>query len=158
MLGRYVKAQLFVLLCGGLVGPLFLVVYFALGAEMRPYIGWMFWVGLLITAADVLIAIGLASYRAKSDAISKMLEANGVLALGSATYCLYLLHFNTFVLIHNHHLPERLHFARWDPWVSYVVVILFALAARKWIEHPCQKWIGNQWKRRKESRRLAAAV
>jgi hypothetical protein len=85
MLGRYVKAQLFVLLCGGLVGPLFLVVYFALGVEMRPYIGWMFWVGLLITAADVLIAIGLASYRAKSDAISKMLEANGVLALAQVT-------------------------------------------------------------------------
>ena len=31
MLGRYLKSQIMVLLCGGLVGPIFLVVYFALG-------------------------------------------------------------------------------------------------------------------------------
>jgi hypothetical protein len=85
MLGRYVKSQLMVLLCGGLVGPIFLAVYFALGEGTRPYIAWMFWVGLLITAADVLIAIALASYGAKSDATTKMLEANGVLALGHVT-------------------------------------------------------------------------
>jgi putative oligomerization/nucleic acid binding protein len=81
MVGRYVKAQLMVLLCGGLVGPIFLAVYFALGADMQPYIGWMLWVGLFITVADVLVAIALANFRAKADATSKMLEANGVLAL-----------------------------------------------------------------------------
>jgi hypothetical protein len=85
MLGRYVKSQLMVLLCGGLVGPIFLAVYFALGEGARPYIAWMFWVGLLITAADVLIAIALASYGAKSDATTKMLEADGVLALAHVT-------------------------------------------------------------------------
>ncbi len=31
MLWRYVKVQLMVLLCGGLVGPIFLAVYFGLG-------------------------------------------------------------------------------------------------------------------------------
>ena len=46
MLGRYLKAQMTVLLFGGLVGPIFLIVYFALGPFARPYIGWMFWVGL----------------------------------------------------------------------------------------------------------------
>ena len=85
MLGRYVKAQLMVLLCGGLVGPIFLGVYFFLGAAARPYIVWMFWVGLLITAADVLIALALASYGAKSDAKRKALEATGVLALAQVT-------------------------------------------------------------------------
>jgi Short C-terminal domain len=78
MLWRYIKAQLWVLLCGGLVGPIFLAVYFAIG----PIVGqWMFWVGLLITAADVLIALALASYSAKSSAKSHALEQNGVLAL-----------------------------------------------------------------------------
>ena len=81
MLGRYVKAQLMVLLCGGLVGPIFLVVYFALGEVTRPYLGWMFWVGLFVTAADVLVAIALASRGAKSAAATKRLEATGVLAL-----------------------------------------------------------------------------
>lgn len=85
MLGRYVKAQLIVLLCGGLVGPIFLGVYFALGTAARPYIGWMFWTGLLITAADVLIALALANYGVKSDSKTRMLEANGVLALGHVT-------------------------------------------------------------------------
>ena len=85
MLGRYVKAQLMVLLCGGLVGPIFLAVYFALGESARPYIQWMFWVGLLITAADVLIAIALANFNAKSAAKTQMLEASGVLALAQVT-------------------------------------------------------------------------
>ena len=50
---RYVKIQLFVLLCG-IVGPIFLVIYFATGAD--PMMRWMFWTGLLVTAIDVLIA------------------------------------------------------------------------------------------------------
>jgi hypothetical protein len=78
MLGRYIKAQLWVLLCGGLVGPIFLAVYFVVG----PIVGqWMFWVGLLITAADVLIALALAGYTAKSAAKTQALEQSGVLAL-----------------------------------------------------------------------------
>ncbi len=61
MLARYLKAQLVVLLCGGLVGPIFLVVYFTLG--LGSLLQWMFYVGLLITVADVLIALALANYR-----------------------------------------------------------------------------------------------
>jgi hypothetical protein len=83
MLGRYLKSQIMVLLCGGLVGPIFLVVYFALG--QMSIIKWMFYVGLLITAADVLIALALANYSAKSDAKTKQLEASGVLALAQVT-------------------------------------------------------------------------
>ena len=30
MLARYLKAQIIVLICGGLVGPIFLITYFAL--------------------------------------------------------------------------------------------------------------------------------
>ena len=49
MLGRYIKSQIWVLVCGGLVGPIFLAVYFATGQSVL--LKWMFWVGLLITAA-----------------------------------------------------------------------------------------------------------
>jgi hypothetical protein len=45
----------------------------------------MFYVGLLITAADVLIALALANFGAKSDAKTQMLEATGVLALAQVT-------------------------------------------------------------------------
>lgn len=79
MLWRYVKAQGMVLLCGGLVGPIFLGVYFATGQSglMR----WMFWVGLLVTAVDVLAALAIAGYGAKAQAKSDQLEAHGVLGL-----------------------------------------------------------------------------
>jgi len=80
MLGRYLKAQLIVLLCGGLVGPIFLIVYFAIGEQWRS-IDWMFYVGLLITAVDVLVALAIANYGAKSSAKSAALEQNGVLAI-----------------------------------------------------------------------------
>src|SRR6476659_600569 len=79
MLGRYIKSQIIVLICGGLVGPIFLAVYFATGQS--GLLKWMFWVGLLITAADVLIALALANFGAKSDAKTQALEQSGVLAL-----------------------------------------------------------------------------
>lgn len=86
MLGRYVKAQLMVLLCGGIVGPIFLGVYFTVGRGMfADSMRWMFWTGLLITAIDVLVAIALANYGAKAAAKTQMLEANGVLALAQVT-------------------------------------------------------------------------
>ena len=60
MLARYIKMQLLVLLCGGLVGPIFLVVYFTLG--LGSLMSWMFYVGLFITVADVLVALGLTNW------------------------------------------------------------------------------------------------
>ena len=83
MLARYLKTQLVVLLCGGLVGPIFLVVYFTLG--LGSMLQWMFYVGLLITVADVLIALALTNYGAKSAAKSVLLEQHGVLALAQIT-------------------------------------------------------------------------
>ena len=80
---RYLKAQGVVLLCGGLVGPIFLAVYFLFGTD--PLLKWMFWWGLLVTAAGVLIALALANYGAKSAATSQFLESAGVLALAQIT-------------------------------------------------------------------------
>jgi hypothetical protein len=83
MLARYLKFQLLVLLCGGLVGPAFVIVYFATGQS--SLLQWMFFVGLFITALDVLIALALANYSAKSAATSATLEQSGVLALAQIT-------------------------------------------------------------------------
>ncbi|MGB7504216.1 MAG: SHOCT domain-containing protein, partial [Mycobacterium sp.] len=75
---QYVRVQLFVLLCG-IVGPIFLVIYFAAGAD--PLLSWMFWTGLLITAVDVLIALAITGFRSKKAAETEALESSGVLAL-----------------------------------------------------------------------------
>lgn len=82
MLWRYIKVQAFVLLCG-IVGPIFLVTYFATGAD--PMMKWMFWTGLLITAADVLIALAITAGGAKSAARTAALEQAGVLSLAQVT-------------------------------------------------------------------------
>ena len=79
MLWRYVKAQAWVLLCGGLVGPIFLAVYF--GSGENEFLKWMFWAGLLVTAVDVLAALAIAGYGTKAQAKSDQLEAHGVLGL-----------------------------------------------------------------------------
>ncbi len=39
----------------GIVGPIFLFVYFA--AQPDPTLRWMYWWGLLVTFADILIAL-----------------------------------------------------------------------------------------------------
>ncbi|SOJ53412.1 hypothetical protein MSIMFB_00916 [Mycobacterium simulans] len=83
MLARYIKMQLLVLLCGGLVGPIFLIVYFTLG--FGSLMSWMFYVGLIITVADVLVALALTNWGAKTAAKTAELEQNGVLALAQIT-------------------------------------------------------------------------
>lgn len=79
---RYVRIQAFMLLCG-IVGPIFLVVYFGSGAD--PTLKWMFWTGLLITAADVLIALVLTSFGVRKAAKKQALEERGVVALAQVT-------------------------------------------------------------------------
>lgn len=52
----------------GIVGPIFLIMYFA--SQPDPTVRWAYWIGLFITAADVLIALGLtASTQSKRDPV-----------------------------------------------------------------------------------------
>ena len=90
MLARYLKAQIIVLVCGGLVGPIFLITYFVLpnmlgsfgtdmGSAVQQNTAWMLWLGLLITVADVLVALWLANRGAKLSVKSAALHQTGVL-------------------------------------------------------------------------------
>ena len=96
MLARYIKAQIIVLVCGGVVGPIFLITYFFLpgmfgsfgtdmGSMAQQSIQWMLWVGLLITVADVLVALWLANRGAQSSAKSAALHQTGVLTMAQIT-------------------------------------------------------------------------
>lgn len=85
MIKHYLKAQGLVLICGGLVGPIFLIVYFALGQMARPLLNWMFWAGLLVTAVDVLAALALAKHTATSAARHDQLARTGVLCTARVT-------------------------------------------------------------------------
>jgi hypothetical protein len=79
---RYLKLQLFFLLCGG-VGPGFLIGYFAIGQPSDAK--WMLYAGLLITVLDFLIPPALIIYGSKSAARRAAFEQSGVLALAQIT-------------------------------------------------------------------------
>ena len=64
-----------------------------------------------------------------------------LLLVGESSYCLYLLHFNLYELLHTYHVPERLHVAAFDPWFSYAVLILASLAVFRFFETPVRKAI-----------------
>lgn len=86
MVMRYLKSQLLAWLFGGLVGPIFLIVYFVFETPFdRQSTRWMLWAGLVITVADVLIALAVANYAAKSAAKTAALEQHGELALAQIT-------------------------------------------------------------------------
>jgi hypothetical protein len=95
MLARYLKAQLIVLVCGGVVGPIFLITYFVLpgllgdqfssvdssiGTTIQQSTAWLLWVGAFITVIDVFVALWLANRGAQSSAKMAALQQTGVLA------------------------------------------------------------------------------
>lgn len=105
--------------------------------------------GGLLTPVFGAVILGLAG----PSPLATLFSWRPLVAIGTSTYALYLLHFNVYQLIHDHRLPERLHVARIDPWISFVFVVLLAMAVRKWVEHPFQIAIGNWWKRRRQTQR-----
>jgi peptidoglycan/LPS O-acetylase OafA/YrhL len=105
--------------------------------------------GGLLTPVFGAIILGLAG----PSPLARIFSWRPLVAIGTSTYALYLLHFNVYQLIHDHHLPERLHVAWIDPWISFVFVVLLAMAVRKWVEHPFQIAIGSWWKRKREAQR-----
>lgn len=95
MLARYLKAQLLVLVCGGVVGPIFLITYFLLpglmgdqlssidssiGTTIQQSTSWLLWAGVFVTAIDVFVALWLANRGAQSTAKMAALQQTGVLA------------------------------------------------------------------------------
>ncbi len=125
----------------GLAGfALALIAAYAIAPRM-PYILIH---GGLFTPIWSLVILGLAGV----SPLSRVLSVRPLVAVGTSTYALYLLHFNVFQLLQWHHVAEHLHVTRFDPWISYVFVVLLAMAVRRWVEHPCQVAIGGWWKRR----------
>jgi peptidoglycan/LPS O-acetylase OafA/YrhL len=88
------------------------------------------------------IVLGLAG----ENWLATVFSVRPLVFVGEASYCLYLLHFNLWNLIHDTHVLDRLGLSRFDPWISYVVLIALALLALHLVEKPAQrqlrKWMG----------------
>jgi len=63
------------------------------------------------------------------------------IAIGEASYCLYLLHFNLWTLLHDSHFLEKSGLIVFDPWISYLLLIIAALLTKRLIERPGRNWI-----------------
>lgn len=92
--------------------------------------------GFLIPLFSLLI-LGLAG----PNPIASLFSIRPLVLIGEATFALYLLHFNTFILIHTYHLPERLHLTAFEPWASYVAIIGLAFATLHFVENPGRRAI-----------------
>ncbi len=124
------KTQRLLLAAGGLLGLLEVMRH----SDSLPFL--LLHDGMLMPVVGMTL-LGLAGKHLLADLFSLW----PFVALGEASYCLYLLHFNLWDLVHHFHIWERLHVAALDPWISYAFVIAAALAAYRWIEKPGRKWM-----------------
>lgn len=135
-IGRDARRRLLLGLLG--VGGLYAVLYFG---DHMPFP--MMHDGLLMPLFGLAI-LGLAG----RNLIASFFGFAPFLALGQASYCLYILHFNLWNLIHDSGVLKATGLARFDPWLSYALLIAFAIAAMLLIERPAQRWIRNRAARR----------
>jgi peptidoglycan/LPS O-acetylase OafA/YrhL len=90
--------------------------------------------GLLMPLFACII-LGLAG----SNPLSRAFSLPPLVFIGQSSYCLYLLHFNFWDLLHRTHILDVTGLVRFDPWLSYVLLIGLALFALHYIEKPAQR-------------------
>jgi peptidoglycan/LPS O-acetylase OafA/YrhL len=88
-----------------------------------------------------LAVLGLAGH----NLIARFFGFYPFVAIGQASYCLYILHFNLWNLIHNSHVLDKLGVARYDPWLSYCLLVGTAILVMKFFEKPVQKLIRRRF-------------
>lgn len=90
------------------------------------------------------VVLGLAG----RNLISRFFGFGLFVKIGEASYCLYLLHFNLWDLLHRFGWMDSTHLSRLDPWASYALLVAAALLTTRWIERPGQRWIRSWFGRR----------
>jgi len=109
-------------------------LFFAKAVTHVPYI--LMHGGFLVPLFAALV-VGLSGQNIFAAAFAwKPIEL-----LGQASYALFLLHFNFINLLRNYHVPERLHLAAYDPWISYAATLVLAIAAMQLVEKPARRAI-----------------
>jgi peptidoglycan/LPS O-acetylase OafA/YrhL len=86
------------------------------------------------------IVLGLAG----ENLLASALGVRPLVFVGEASYCLYLLHFNLWNMIHDSHVLDLLGLTRFDPWISYALLIGLSIFALYVIEKPAQRKL-REW-------------
>jgi peptidoglycan/LPS O-acetylase OafA/YrhL len=95
--------------------------------------------GLLMPLFGCLI-LGLAGI----NLLSKFFGFRAFVFVGESSYCLYLMHFNLWNLLHGSGVLPALGLVRFDPWISYTILVGLGLATLHLVEKPAQKLL-RQW-------------
>lgn len=114
----------------GLLG----LFFYTSAVRQVPYI---YMHGGMLVPLFALLTLGLAG----PNPIASLFSLRPLVLLGEATFALYLLHFNVFILIHSYNLPERLHLTHLDPWLSYGALLVLAYVAYRFVENPARQAI-----------------
>jgi peptidoglycan/LPS O-acetylase OafA/YrhL len=111
-----------------------IVLFFATVVDRVPYL--LMHGGFLVPLFAALV-VGLSG----QNIFASMFSWKPIELLGQASYALFLLHFNFINLLRLHHVPERLHLAAYDPWVSYIATLVLAIVAMRFVERPARRAI-----------------
>ena len=111
-------------------------VFFAVAVDHVPYI--LMHGGLLVPVFSALV-IGLSG----PNIFARAFSVRPVMLLGQASYALFLLHFNFINLLRQYNVPQHLHVAALDPWISYGATLLLSIAAMYFVERPARRMILN---------------
>jgi peptidoglycan/LPS O-acetylase OafA/YrhL len=84
---------------------------------------------------------GVVLCLAGQNPVSRFFGLLPFIVIGEASYCLYLLHFNLWTLLHDSHLLEKSGLIAFDPWISYLLLVIAALLTKRLIERPARGWI-----------------
>jgi peptidoglycan/LPS O-acetylase OafA/YrhL len=95
--------------------------------------------GLLMPLFACII-LGLSG----DNLLSRIIGCRPLVFIGMGSYSLYLLHFNLWNILHGSHVLNLLGLARFDPWISYVLLIGLALLVFHTIERPAQRQL-RKW-------------
>jgi peptidoglycan/LPS O-acetylase OafA/YrhL len=109
--------------------------------------------GGLLTPLFAALILGLSG----PHFLSALFSWRPILIVGESSYCLYLLHFNVFQLLHIYHVPERLHLAAFDPWLSYAILVLLSLVVYYFVETPARKALLRRFSRKPRTHLPASA-
>jgi peptidoglycan/LPS O-acetylase OafA/YrhL len=101
--------------------------------------GWLrLCLGLLMPLFGCLI-LGLSGI----NLLSKVFGFSVFVFVGESSYCLYLMHFNLWNLLHQSGLLPKFGLSRFDPWISYAILVGLGLLALHLVEKPAQKALRN---------------
>jgi peptidoglycan/LPS O-acetylase OafA/YrhL len=135
-LDRMIERTARVRLWLGILGFSGIYVLLSLGSRM-PYP--IMHDGLLMPLFGCIV-LGLAG----ENPLARALGVRPLVFVGEASYCLYLLHFNLWNMIHGSHVLEVTGLIRFDPWISYVLLIALSIFALYFIEKPAQRKL-REW-------------